>query len=99
MSQNTEVGAGAEPALRKLRFVKVFPGDHTALTETVKILQEKFTEKASALGIKISNKGKGRDIIPSMPEAVEFRLSGEDLDRYVSTLIRRAQTILGKVAV
>ena len=79
METNT-VSAGSQPALHtdsidteyRLKHIKVFAKNHALIQDTVRQLNEKFSEKAKACGIRISNKGRGRDILPSQPEAVEF---------------------------
>ncbi len=103
METNT-VSAGSQPALHtnstdsidagyRLKHVKVFAKNHALIQDTVRQLNEKFFEKARACGIRISNKGRGRDILPSQPEAVEFFFEKISMDEYVDRLIQRAQGV------
>ncbi len=100
METNT-FSAGSQPVLHtesidaenRLKHIKVFAKNHALIQDTVRQLKEKFSEKAKASGIRISNKGKGRDILPSQPEAVEFFLEKISMDEYVDRLIRRAQGV------
>ncbi len=99
METNTVSAGSHQPALHsdsldaenRLKHIKVFAKNHALIQDTVRQLNEKFSEKAKACGIRISNKGRGRDILPSQPEAVEFFFEKISMDEYVDRLIQRAQ--------
>lgn len=80
------------PHKPKLKHIKVFEADHEKITKNVELLRIKFNEKATAEKIAISNKGKGRDLVPSQPEAMEYFFGGyASMDEYVGVLIQRAK--------
>lgn len=79
-----------------IKHVKVFLKEHEKIKKNVQLLREKFLDKAKYQGIDISNKGKGRDVIPSQPEAMEYFFGHWDsMDDYVNTLIERAKAAQG----
>lgn len=98
--EQESISAGSAPAPQtnvtpqkpKLKHIKVFAADHDKIKKNVELLRTKFNEKATAAGIIISNKGKGRDLVPSQPEAMEFFFGAyPSMDAYVYLLIQRAK--------
>lgn len=77
--------------MAELKHIKVFPAEHEKITKNVELLRTKFIKKTLAEKIIISNKGKGRDMVPSQPEAMEYFFSGYSMDEYVEVLVQRAK--------
>ncbi len=95
MNEKAIESAGLKPALKH---IKVFSKTHEQIQRTTKELREIFTFEAQKTGLLISNKGKGRDMIPGQPEAVEYLLfkgaiNGDFKTEYVRELIQRAKGV------
>lgn len=87
MNETNQDSAGSKPALKH---IKAYECDHTKVTAALEKVRVKFFETTQARGLQISNKGKGRALIPGYPEALNYLLSGEPLDEFIEKLIQRA---------